>query len=253
MDSWDPMELPDPLDQPDRITPDQEEAEDTDISDSEEESKTLAKRTRADEESESSDSDPGVRDPNLWVDYLDILPQTKRKLTKKEAKMKREEQWLNEDDNGGEEVKKVNESYKNIAKVNTPCGIAYMYNKPRKAVVGPKVYALCSYILDKNVMISPLNQEYTENSLGHPSLKLGAWKTQLEERYKLKTGYWVEQEDEALKSKSDELVEEGLCDDNKDLAKMINSQNGPAGRAAIQERDLSVRNIVDLYLGQELP
>ena len=119
------MELPDPLDQPDRITPDQEEAEDTDISDSEEESKTLAKRTRADEESESSDSDPGVRDPNLWVDYLDILPQTKRKLTKKEAKMKREEQWLNEDDNGGEEVKKVNESYKDIAKVNTSCGIAY--------------------------------------------------------------------------------------------------------------------------------
>ena len=37
------MELPDPLDQPDRITPDQEEAEDTDISDSEEECKTLAK------------------------------------------------------------------------------------------------------------------------------------------------------------------------------------------------------------------
>ena len=36
-------------------------------------------------------------------------------------------------------------------------------------------------------MISPLNQKYTENSLGHPSLKLGAWKTQLEERYKLKT------------------------------------------------------------------
>ena len=38
MDSWDPMELPDPLDQPDRITPDQEEAEDTDISDIEDDS-----------------------------------------------------------------------------------------------------------------------------------------------------------------------------------------------------------------------
>ena len=82
---------------------------------------------------------------------------------------------------------------------------------------------------------------------------MGAWKTQLEERYKLKTGYWTEEEDEALKSKHDELVEKGLCDDAKDLAKLINSQNGPAGRAAIQERDLSVRNIVDLYLGQELP
>ena len=147
----------------------------------------------------------------------------------------------------------MNETYKGIPKVNTSCGIAYIYNKPRKEVVGPKVYALCSYILDKNIMISPLNQVYTENSLGHPSLKLGAWKTQLEERYKLKTGYRKEDEDEALKSKSDELVEEGLCDDAKDLAKLINSQNGPAGRAAIQERDLSVRNIVDLYLGQELP
>ena len=128
-----------------------------------------------------------------------------------------------------------------------------MYNKPRKEVVCPKLYALCSYILDKNIMISPLNQKYTKNSLGHPSLKLGAWKTQLEERYKLKTGYWKEDEDEALKSKSDELVEEGLCDDVKDLAKLINSQNSPAGRAVIEERDLSVRNIVDLYLGQELP
>ena len=118
------MELPDPLDQPDRITPDQEEAEDTDISDSEEESKTLAKRTRADEESESSDSDPGVRDPNLWVDYLDILPQTKRKLTKKEAKMKREEQWLNEDDNTSEEVKKLNEAYtKTSPKLTPPVGL----------------------------------------------------------------------------------------------------------------------------------
>ena len=251
MASWDPEELPDPLDQPERIIPDQEVAEDTDISDSDEDdSKTLAKRTRADEESESYDSDPGVRDPNPWVDYSDILPQTMRKLTKKEAKMKREEQWLNED---SEEVKKMNETYKDISKVNTSCGIAYMYNKPRKEVVGSKLYAMCSYILDKNIMISPLNQEYTENSLGHPSLKLGAWKTQLEERYKLKTGYWTEEEDEALKSKSDELVEEGLCDDVKDLAKMINSQNGPAGRAAIQERDLSVRNIVGLYLGQDLP
>ena len=251
---WDPEELPDPLDLPERIIPDQEAAEDTDISESEDDdSKTLAKRTRADEESESSDSDPGVRDPNPWVDYSDILPQTMRKLTKKEAKMKREEQWLNEDGNGGEEVKKLNETYKDISKVNTSCGIAYIYNKPRKEVVGPKVYALCSYILDKNIMISPLNQEYTENSLGHPSFKLGAWKTQLEERYKLKTGYWTEEEDEALKSKSDELVEEGLCDDNKDLAKMINSQNSPAGRAAIEERDLSVRNIVGLYLGQDLP
>ena len=41
------MELPDPLDQPDRITPDQEEAEDTDISDIEEEDcKTRAKANR---------------------------------------------------------------------------------------------------------------------------------------------------------------------------------------------------------------
>ena len=221
-----------------------------------------------------------MRDPNPWVDCSDVLPQTKRKLTKKEAKMKREEQWLNEDDNASEEVKKVNKANKDISKVNTSCGIANMYNKPRKEVVGTKLYAFCSYILDKNIMISPLNQEldrfsallriaigiaiasglgkltnqeYTENSLGQPSFKLGAWKTQLEEMYKLKTGYWTEEEDEALKSKSDELVEEGLCDDAKDLAKLINSQNGPAGWAAIQERDLSVRNIVGLYLGQDLP
>ena len=98
-----------------------------------------------------------MRDPNPWVDYSDVLPQTKRKLTKKEAKMKREEQWLNEDDNASEEVKRANEAYKD--KVNTSCGIANMYNKPRKEVVGTKLYAFCSYILDKNIMISPLNQE----------------------------------------------------------------------------------------------
>ena len=75
MASWDPMELPDPLDLPDTIIPDQEAAEDTDISDSEEDdSKTLAKRTRAEEESESSDSDPGVRDPNPWVDCVTRAP-----------------------------------------------------------------------------------------------------------------------------------------------------------------------------------
>ena len=80
------------------------------------------------------------------MDYSDVLPQTKRKLTKKEAKMKREEQWLNEDDNASEEVKKVNKAIKDISKVNTSCGIADMYNKPRKEVVGTKLYALCSYI-----------------------------------------------------------------------------------------------------------
>ena len=58
------------------------------------------------------------------MDYSDVLPQTKRKLTKKEAKMKREEQWLNEDDNASEEVKKVNKAIKDISKVNTSCGIA---------------------------------------------------------------------------------------------------------------------------------
>ena len=122
---WDPEELPDPLDLPERIIPDQEAAEDTDISESEDDdSKTQAKRTRADEESESSDSDPGVRDPNRWVDYLDTLPQTKRKLTKKEAKMKREEQWLNEDDNASEEVKKLNEAYtKTSPKLTPPVGL----------------------------------------------------------------------------------------------------------------------------------
>ena len=99
-----------------------------------------------------------MRDPNPWVDYSDVLPQTKRKLTKKEAKMKREEQWLNEDDNASEEVKKVNKAIKDISKVNTSCGIADMYNKPRKEVVGTKLYALCSYILDKNIMISPLER-----------------------------------------------------------------------------------------------
>ena len=176
--------------------------------------------------------------------------------TKKEARRRREESWaMGEDDDEGEEGAGKEERYKELPKIERSCGIRELYTVPEKNVVGAKLHAICSHILNANILISPLNQEYTENSHGHHRLVLGAWRTQLEERYKMKSGFWREDEDNLLRSRCDELIEEGLCDSGNELADLINSQtgSGKSRRPNKKIRDPSARNVVGLYLGMDLP
>ena len=257
---------------PESIVPDQDQGEEEgDISqESEEESddevdplanptpSKLAKNSRSNAaETDSSDSDSGVDDPIPLTKggLMQMLTEAAQK-TKKEARRKREEQWaMQDDDDDDDEGTKKDEKYKEIPKVEKSCGIRELYTIPEKNVIGPKLHAICRHILNTNILISPLNQEYSENSHGHHRLVLGAWRTQLEERYKMKVGFWREDEDKLLMTRCDELVDEGLCNSQNELAELINSQTGStrSRRPNKKLRDPSARNVVGLYLGMDLP
>ena len=175
---------------PENIVPDQyQEEEDDDISQesddvSDGEVKLVKKPSR--NATPWTDSDSGVDDPLPEGGPHQLLsPLAQRK--KKEARRKREEKWVLEDDEDQNEEGK--DEYKTLPKIEHSCGIREVYTLPDKNIIGPKLHAICSHILHKNILISPLNQEYTENSHGHKSLVLGAWRTQLEERYKMKSGF----------------------------------------------------------------
>ena len=251
---------------PESIVPDQdhdEEEEAGDISqESEEDSddEQLAKPTPSKlvKSNYSSDSDSGVDDPTpLTKGGLYQMLSEAVQRNKKEARTRKEEKWAMEDDDDeqGEEGAGKGQKYKELAKVEQSCGIRELYTIPEKNVIGPRLHAICRHILNTNILVSPLNQEYTENSHGHHSLVVGAWRSQLEERYKMKSGFWREDEDKLLRSRCDELVGEGLCDNGNDLADLINSQTGSAKsrRPKKGSRDPSARNVVGLYLGMDLP
>ena len=254
---------------PESIVPDQdqdEEEEEGDISQQSEEDsddEQLAKPTPSKlvkklKIYDSSSSDSGVDDPTPLTKKgpYKILSQA-LKRTKKEARAMKEEKWAIEDGNeqGEDQGAGKDQKYKELPKIERPCGIQDLYSIPSKFVVGPRLHAICTRILDTNILVSPLNQEYTENSHGHHGLVLGAWRTQLEDRYKMKVGFWREDEDNLLRSRCQELMEEGLCDNGDDLADLINSQTGSAKsrRPKKTNRDPSARNIVGLYLGMDLP
>jgi len=105
-----------------------------------------------------------------------------------------------DDEQGEDQGAGKSQKYKELTKVEQSCGIRELYTIPEKNVIGPRLHAICRHILNTNILVSPLNQEYTENSHGHHSLVLGAWKTQLEERYKMKSGFWREEEDNSIKA-----------------------------------------------------
>ena len=250
--------------EPETIVPDREEEEEGDISqeseeDSDDDDQQLAKpacKTGLVTQ-DSSDSDSGVDDPMplTKAGLYQMLAEAAQR-TRKEARARKEEKWAMEEDvDEGEEGSVKDERYKQLPKIERSCGIRELYTIPEKNVIGVKLHAICRHILNANILISPLNQEYTENSHGHHSLVLGAWRTQLEERYKMKSGFWRENEDNFLRSRCNELVEEGLCDSGDELADLINSQTGSknAKRPEKKKRDPSARNVVGLYLGMDLP
>ena len=254
--------------EPEIIIPDQEEEEeegdisqesDSDDDDSENDddkgNEKKKARVRRETNSETSDSDSGVEDPTPASKeaLYQMLAQAVEKR-KKEARMRKEEAWISND---GEVAvgKGKDQSYKELPKVKNSCGIRDFYEIPELSVVGPKLHKICEHILNTNIMISPLNQEFTQNSYGDHSLVMGEWKSQLEERYKMKTGFWREEEDQLLRSRCDELLEKGLCEDGDELADLINSQTGSEKerKPKKKSRDPSARNIVGLYLGMDLP
>ena len=172
-----------------------------------------------------------------------------------EARKAKEERWLQDQDQGETER---DESYKQIAKVESSCRIREIYSCPKEEIVGQRLHAICKHILKENIMVSPLNQEYQKTFLGNTGCVFGGWRSQLEERYKMKTGSWKEDDDDSLSSRCDLLVEKGLCEDRNELANLIDSQTGSGknkkpkvkGRGG---KDPTARNVVGLYLGIELP
>ena len=248
--------------EPESLVPGQEEEEEGDISqESEEDSSSsdddeqLAKTPRqAGQDLAADTSDSGVDDPTPL-------------MVKKAARTKREEKWAREEgDDEGEAGAGQDEEYKELPKIQNSCGISELYTAPDKDIIGAKLHTICTHILNQNILVSPLNQEYTKNTHTHHSLVLGAWRTQLEDRYKMKVGFWRDEEDNLLRARCDELMEEGLCASGDELADLINSQTGSGksrrphkvsgkgkSRRPNKKRDPSARNVVGLYLGMDLP
>ena len=125
--------------------------------------------------------------------------------------------------------------------------IQFLYAVPDKSVVGPVLHGLCQHILNSNILVSPLNQEYMEVSF--KKLEQLGLRGQLEEHYQMRMGKWVEEEDMRIMDRYHELLDSGKVTDDEEMVALLNSQKGKLSKA----RDLTSRNIVGLYVGQDLP
>jgi hypothetical protein len=157
------------------------------------------------------------------------------------------------------------ERWRKLPVVFGHCGISRLYVRPSADVVGPLLENLCRHVLALDVSVSPLNQastnafmmetrqEFTEVSIYMPEMGgQESWRSQLEARYGLRVGKWVEWEDAKLLARNAELGAAGLLPGGAGrLAEELNKQNGRKGPS--MQRDPSARNILGLYIGQDLP
>ena len=125
-----------------------------------------------------------------------------------------------------------------------------LYQMPRLYEVTEDIMTACEYILKENVPVSPLNVAYTGNSVP-PKVK----KKELRARFQAKFGgYFTEQDDMILKRFRDLMLEVGS--DGKEFLESVQEKCSFLPQAEVKmhkKRKIGVRNIIGLYVGQDIP
>jgi len=122
-----------------------------------------------------------------------------------------------------------------------------IYFAPDPAIITGQLYKVVMYILDENITVSKLNAVYTANCF--PGIK--KTRDYLIEKHNANIRFFTEEEDMKIRIRFKYLVDMKIVTNPKEFIKQLNEQNGKE-KDFHRKKDKATRNIVGLYLGQDL-
>jgi len=154
-----------------------------------------------------------------------------------------------------EEVKKEDSKTESESKMTEIPGVIIneLYRMPKQSKVSAQIFSACKFIMEQQVEVSLLNRVYR----GHCVPKERWFRKELRRKYNAKFGNYNHEQDEMILKRFRSLVSEVITDGNpreflqsvldtccgKDLAELHKSKF----------RTIGVRNIIGLYVGQDIP
>jgi len=126
-----------------------------------------------------------------------------------------------------------------------------LYRTPKRKKVPTVLYEACKFIFSQNVEVSALNIAYT----GHCVPGDRDYRRLLRREYKAKFGRYHDEQDSMLLERFDTLVQHGVVEDKEEFCNFLNIYcNGKDQKELMKNRrSIGVRNIVGLYVGQDMP
>merc|ERR1719431_708181 len=126
-----------------------------------------------------------------------------------------------------------------------------LYRTPKRKKVPAVLYDACKFIFSQNVEVSALNIAYT----GHCVPGEREYRRFLRKKYKAKFGRYHDEQDSMLLQRFDTLVQHGVVEDKVEFYNFLNIHcNGKDQKELMKsKRSIGVRNIVGLYVGQDMP
>jgi len=125
--------------------------------------------------------------------------------------------------------------------------VSDIYLAPSANIIKGDLLSTVQYILDQNVPVSKLNEFWTRNHM--PSTEIEAKK--LREKYNAVFHRFTNEEDAMILQRFRQLTSIPVIHDIKSFVEDLNKQNGR--KVTKLQADKSVRNIVGLYVGQDIP
>jgi len=123
--------------------------------------------------------------------------------------------------------------------------ICDIYSSPDSEIITFQLLNVTNYILSENIPVNLLNAFYTKNYEPNPGEEM---RDHLVREYQVIFAHFTEEEDEKIISRLKLLISKGLITDLKAFIEQLNEQNGFDSKG----KDKSTRNIVGLYVGQDL-
>jgi len=134
---------------------------------------------------------------------------------------------------------------------NNTVTIGDLYKLPKKRAVPPVLRNACKFIFSQAVAVSELNTAYT----GHCVPRGREYRGILRRKYGAKFGRYYEEQDTMLLSRFNTLVQQGVVEDKEEFCHFLNIYCSGKDQAELMKstRNIGIRNIVGLFIGQDIP
>ena len=124
--------------------------------------------------------------------------------------------------------------------------ISHYYRLPKKEELPEELYDMAVFILEQNLEVSPLNRAYR----GHTIPPTKEARDTLKKDFGTSWGNYHEVEDSAILRRLGELEAAGVV---KDRVRLCHQLRDHCGRRARSRPCLGIRNILGLWVGQDIP
>jgi len=118
-----------------------------------------------------------------------------------------------------------------------------IYCPPDPDIITGQLYKVVMYILEENITVCKLNAVYTD------SFPVKQMRDYLVQKLNANINFFTEEEDLKIRKRFKSLVDMKLVNNPKEFINQLNEQNG---RVGMRKKNKATRNIVGLFLGQDL-